>query len=171
MKSVIFHRAGMVKWYHTGLPSQRRGFHLVSRSFQLILSIYNSASRGVILLHPVSPQYLQNTGRMPKLTETFVRGLPQATSGTRKFWDSEVKGLALFVGQRAKTWYFQKDVGGQTKRILIGHNPAISAQIARQTSLGLRARMGQGCRQADRTRRADPGRGDGVLSRTPEAAF
>jgi integrase len=81
---------------------------------------------------------------MPKLTETFVRGLPQATSGTRKFWDSEVKGLGLFVGQRAKTWYFQKDVGGQTKRILVGRYPAISAQVARQTALGYALEWGRG---------------------------
>jgi len=57
---------------------------------------------------------------MPKLTETFAKKLPHANSSTDKYWDAEIKGLVLFVGKRSKTWYFQKDVGGQTKRILIG---------------------------------------------------
>ena len=73
---------------------------------------------------------------MPKLTETLARKVPLAKAGTNKHWDSEIKGLALFVGKRSKTWYFQKDVGGQTKRVLIGRYPVISAQAARQTALG-----------------------------------
>ncbi len=47
---------------------------------------------------------------MPKLTETFARKLPQSNMGTTKHWDSEIKGLALFMGKTAKTWYSQKDV-------------------------------------------------------------
>lgn len=72
---------------------------------------------------------------MPKLTETYTSKLPYSKSGTVKHWDSEVRGLGLFVGKRSKTWYFQKDVGGQTKRILIGRHPIVSAQIARQAAL------------------------------------
>jgi integrase len=81
---------------------------------------------------------------MPKLTETFAKKLPHAKAGTDKYWDAEVKGLVLFVGKRSKTWYFQKDVGGQTKRILIGRFPIISAQAARQTALGFALEMGRG---------------------------
>lgn len=81
---------------------------------------------------------------MPKLTETFARKVPQTKSGTDKHWDNEIKGLVLFVGKRSKTWYFQKDVGGQTKRVLIGRFPTISAQAARQTALGLALEMGRG---------------------------
>lgn len=73
---------------------------------------------------------------MPKLTETFARKVPQTKSGTEKHWDNEVKGLVLFVGKRSKTWYFQKDVGGQTQRILIGRFPTISADVARRTAMG-----------------------------------
>ncbi|WP_315898468.1 hypothetical protein [Vannielia litorea] len=40
---------------------------------------------------------------MPKLTETFVSNLAQTGSGTAQYWDAEVKGLGLFVGNRAKT--------------------------------------------------------------------
>ena len=81
---------------------------------------------------------------MPKLTETFAKKLPDARAGTDKYWDAEIKGLVLFVGKRSKTWYFQKDVGGQTKRILIGRFPIVSAQAARQTALVFALEMGRG---------------------------
>lgn len=81
---------------------------------------------------------------MPKLTETYVRKLPPAVSGTAKHWDSELKGLVVFVGKRAKTWYFQKDVGGQTRRRLIGRYPVISAEAARQTAMEFALEWGRG---------------------------
>lgn len=81
---------------------------------------------------------------MPKLTETFAKKIPPAKSGTEKYWDTEVKGLVLFVGKKSKTWYFQKDVGGRTQRRMIGRFPVISAQAARQTALGLALEMGRG---------------------------
>lgn len=97
------------------------------------------------LLFPcVSVQYLQKADNMPKLTETFARKVPQTKGSTDKHWDSEIRGLVLFVGKRSKTWYFQKDVGGQTKRVMIGRFPVISAQAARQTALGLALEMGRG---------------------------
>ncbi|WP_074257713.1 integrase family protein [Vannielia litorea] len=81
---------------------------------------------------------------MPKLPETYARKLPQSKQGTEKHWDNEVKGLVLFVGKRSKTWYYQKDIGGQTKRVLIGRFPVISADAARQTALGFALEWGRG---------------------------
>lgn len=81
---------------------------------------------------------------MPKLTETYARKISQTKSGTSKYWDSEIKGLVLFVGKKSKTWYFQKDVGGQTRRVLIGRFPVISANAARQTALGFALDWGRG---------------------------
>ena len=81
---------------------------------------------------------------MPKLTETYVRKIPNASSGTRKYWDSEIKGLGLFVGKRTKTWYFQKDTGGRTRRILIGRSPIIAAAAARQAAQSLALDMSRG---------------------------
>ena len=81
---------------------------------------------------------------MPKLTETYAKKLSYSSEGTQKYWDTEIKGLVLFVGKRSKTWYFQKDVGGQTKRVLIGRHPVISAQAARTTAMGLALEMGRG---------------------------
>jgi integrase len=81
---------------------------------------------------------------MPKLTETFAAKLAHPDSGTRKYWDSEVKGFGLFVGKRSKTWYFQRDVGGQTRRTLIGRYPVISAAAARQAAQTLALDMSRG---------------------------
>lgn len=81
---------------------------------------------------------------MPKLTETYANKIPHVGTGTDKHWDSDVRGLVLFAGKRSKTWYFQKDVGGQTKRVLIGRFPTISAQVARHTAMGLALEMGRG---------------------------
>jgi len=81
---------------------------------------------------------------MPKLTETFARKVAPTKQGTAKHWDNEVKGLVLFVGKKSKTWYFQKDVGGQTRRVLIGRYPVISADAARQTALGFALEWGRG---------------------------
>ncbi|MEN8742880.1 MAG: tyrosine-type recombinase/integrase [Phaeobacter gallaeciensis] len=81
---------------------------------------------------------------MPKLTETYARKVPQTKAGTDKHWDSEVRGLVLFVGKKSKTWYYQKDVGGQTRRILIGRFPMISSDAARQTALGFALEWGRG---------------------------
>lgn len=89
-------------------------------------------------------QYHVVSDKMPKLTETFANKLSPAKSGTEKHWDSEVKGLVLFVGKKSKTWYFQKDVGGQTRRALIGRFPVISAQVARQTAMGFALEWGRG---------------------------
>lgn len=97
-----------------------------------------------MLFHLVACRYLQNTDKMPKLTETFAKKLPQTKSGTDKHWDGEIRGLVLFVGKKSKTWYFQKDVGGQTRRALIGRYPIISADAARQTALGFALDWGRG---------------------------
>jgi len=81
---------------------------------------------------------------MPKLTETYARKVANPETGTAKHWDSEIKGLVLFAGKKSKTWYFQKDVGGRTRRILIGRYPVISADNARQTALGFALEWGRG---------------------------
>lgn len=81
---------------------------------------------------------------MPKLTETFASKLSPAKEGTLKHWDTEIRGFVLFVGKRSKTWYYQRDVGGKTRRIMIGRYPMISAAAARQTALGYALDWGRG---------------------------
>lgn len=81
---------------------------------------------------------------MPKLTESCVHRLPLAKSKTLKHCDNEIRGFVVFVGKRSKTWYYQKNVGGQTKRALIGRFPVVSAQAARRTALGFALEWGLG---------------------------
>ena len=89
--------------------------------------------------------FLQITYKMPKLTETYVSKLsPSKEGSTQRYWDSEIRGLGLFVGKRSKTWYYQRDVGGHTRRMLIGRYPLISASAARQTALGFALDWGRG---------------------------
>lgn len=85
---------------------------------------------------------------MPKLNETYIGKLAFAKEGTSKHWDTEIRGLVLFVGKASKTWYYQKDVGGQTRRVLIGRYPTISAQAARETALGFMLEWGRGAGKA-----------------------
>jgi len=101
----------------------------------------------------VACRYLQIAYKidMPKLTETFARKTPFSQSGTKKQWDTEVKGFVLFVGKKSKTWYFQKDVGGQTKRSLIGRYPVISADAARQTAMGFALEKSRGAGRVAQT--------------------
>ena len=85
---------------------------------------------------------------MPKLTETYASKISPAKERTLKYWDSEIKGFVLFVGKRSKTWYYQRDVGGKTQRVLIGRYPMVSVQAARQTAMGLALEMGRGAGRA-----------------------
>ena len=89
------------------------------------------------MVHRVSGQRRQKTCKDAKAHRDLRQESPKPATGTTKHWDPELKGLVLFAGKRTKTWYFQKDVGGHTKRILIGRYPTISADAARKTALGL----------------------------------
>lgn len=53
---------------------------------------------------------------MPKLTDTFCR----KTCNPGKHWDTEIRGFGLFVGKHARTFYYQRDVAGRTRRVRIG---------------------------------------------------
>ena len=96
------------------------------------------------MIHFVSVVFRQSTDSFPKLTETFASKRPPAQSGTQTYWDSDIKGLVLCVGKKAKTWYFQKDVGGKTQRVMIGMFPVITAKAARQVAMGHALEMSRG---------------------------
>src|SRR6056297_906358 len=105
---------------------------------------------------------------MPKLTETYVSKLPTAKAGTQKYWDTEVRGLSLFVGA-CEDMVFPEGRRGQdaasADRPLPGHQRGSST--ADRTRL--RPRMGQGRRQVRSDRSADTGSSDGGVPCTPEA--
>lgn len=82
---------------------------------------------------------LRKTYEMPKLNDTFAKNAP-----TKNHWDSEIKGFGLFVGKRAKTWVFQRDLAGKTKRVRIGPYPTIPAAEARRTAQDLALQFARG---------------------------
>jgi len=92
----------------------------------------------------IAPLNLQRTCKMPKLTKSFAEKAPRAETGQEKYWDSEIKGFGLFCGKTTKAWYYQRDVGGKTKRVLIGRFPTISADAARKVALDLAVEHSRG---------------------------
>lgn len=75
-----------------------------------------------------------------KLTETACKNAPP----NEKLWDTEIKGFALFTGKTRKTFYFQRDVNGRTRRVKLGHWPDVDARDARVTAKELDAEHAQG---------------------------
>ncbi len=75
---------------------------------------------------------------MPKLNDTFARRA-EFTSGRQvRHWDTEIKGLGLFVGKTKKTWYYQYDVRSKTRCERIGAYPDVPAKAARERALAIR---------------------------------
>ncbi|MBK5928348.1 tyrosine-type recombinase/integrase [Rhodobaculum claviforme] len=68
-----------------------------------------------------------------KITDTLCR----TAEPDAKYWDTEVRGFALFTGKTSKTFYFQKDVRGRTQRTKIGAFPLINAGQARMVAMEL----------------------------------
>ena len=94
---------------------------------------------------------------MPKLNDTFARRA-EFTSGRQvRHWDTEIKGLGLFVGKTKKTWYYQYDVRSKTRCERIGAYPDVTAKAARERALAIRL---------DRSR----GKGDRVAATVPTLA-
>ena len=71
---------------------------------------------------------------MPKLTHTFALNAEHVATGQARHWDTEIKGFGLFCGKQSKTWIFQRDIAGKTKRERIGRFPQIPARAAREAA-------------------------------------
>ena len=92
---------------------------------------------------------------MPRLTEIAVAKACKIDGEAQsKFWDDQIPGFGLFVGKKAKTFYYQREVAGKTTRVRIGPWPTISARAARETAQDL---------QLQHTR----GRGKAAMRRVP----
>ena len=75
---------------------------------------------------------------MPKLNDTFAKRAPFVDGRQARHWDTEIKGLGLFVGKTKKTWYYQYDVRGKTRCDRIGAYPDVSARAARDRAMEIR---------------------------------
>src|SRR2546428_12887947 len=61
---------------------------------------------------------------MMRLTDQTIRGLPFTDSGQRDYPDDAVRGLAVRVGTRTKTFVLVTRKGGQRKRHTLGQYDA-----------------------------------------------
>ena len=68
---------------------------------------------------------------MPSEKIKFTEASVKAAAPNAKYWDTEIKGLGLFTGKETKTFYFQKDVKGQTVRTKLGVWPETRVADAR----------------------------------------
>ena len=67
------------------------------------------------------------------LNDRFVAGIKGATR--ENYFDTKVRGLALRVSPRAKTWYFTYRRGGPTQWLRLGDYPAVKLAEARTLAL------------------------------------
>src|SRR5690349_20733552 len=68
------------------------------------------------------------------LTDRFcARAKPQ--SAQSDYFDETVKGLALRVGAKRKTWTLHLTAGGKRRRLTLGQYPAMSLASARARAL------------------------------------
>ncbi len=96
-----------------------------------------------------------------KLTKTAVETRCRLPEGRRQaiYWDTEIPGFGLRVGQRTRTYILQRDLpGGRTRRVTIGRHGAWTVQQARKKARELIARIDEG-EDPNATRRARAARG------------
>jgi len=82
------------------------------------------------------------------LTESYVRKLDPPTKGRLAVHDAKVRGLVLMVTPPGtKTFVFYKRVSGKPTRVLLGHWPSMTVELARDRAVEV---------YADIVRGADP---------------
>ncbi len=68
-----------------------------------------------------------------KITKREVDAIPYAPHDKQQFyWDTELKGFGLRVGNKSKTFIIQKDMNGKTRRATIGKYGTWSVEEARK---------------------------------------
>jgi integrase len=67
-----------------------------------------------------------------KITKRFVDGLAYTKGGQDFYWDSELRGFGIVVGQQSKTYIAQRDINGRTRRVTVGRHGVITTDQARQ---------------------------------------
>lgn len=79
-----------------------------------------------------------------KLTRAEVEKLPHPSSGQKVYRFKDPHGLLLVIGTRSKTFAFQSDAGGQSRRVALGRYPHMSTDEARVRGLGLSTQVAKG---------------------------
>lgn len=81
-----------------------------------------------------------------KITKVGVERLPFVTAPKKQavYFDTELKGFGLLIGQTTKAYIAQKDIGGKTCRINIGRHGNWTTDEARKAARQLLAAMDMG---------------------------
>ena len=79
-----------------------------------------------------------------KITKRLVDGLSYTEKGQEFYWDRDLRGFAVVVGQQSKTYIAQRDINGRTRRVTIGRHGVITTEQARQEALTHIAQMSRG---------------------------
>lgn len=79
-----------------------------------------------------------------KFTKTFIEKIEFPTRGQKLYWDTEINGFGVVVGQKTKSFVAQRDIKGRTTRVKIGKFPNIHPETARKLAIGLVNQMANG---------------------------
>ncbi len=79
-----------------------------------------------------------------KLTRAEIEKLPHTTTGQKVYRFKDPHGLLLVVGTRSKTFAYQSDAGGQSRRVALGRYPHMSIDEARARGLSLGTQVAKG---------------------------
>ena len=83
-----------------------------------------------------------------KLTQSAVKALPYVQPGDKKrqhlYFDTELKGLGVCVGAKAKTFFVQRDINGKSVRTTIGRYGVYAVEQAREEARELLMKMSKG---------------------------
>ena len=79
-----------------------------------------------------------------KITKAFVDQVPYAPKGQIAYCDTELRGFYVIVGQNAKTYAAQKDIGGRSIRYTIGRHGHFTPEEARKIAKDKLYLMAQG---------------------------
>src|SRR5208283_266964 len=79
-----------------------------------------------------------------RLTKRAIEALPFAESGQVLYRDTELNGLGLRVGSRAKTFFVEGQSRRRTIRVTIGRYPIMSPEEAKRVTLERLAAMARG---------------------------
>ena len=79
-----------------------------------------------------------------KLTKSAIDAIPFSDGRQAVYFDTQMIGFGLCVGQRTKTYFAQRQMGRKTVRITIGRHGIFAPEQARKEARQLLARMAKG---------------------------
>jgi len=79
-----------------------------------------------------------------KLTKSSVEAVPFAEGRQKVYFDTQMTGFGLCVGQRTKSYFAQRQVGRKTIRVTIGRHGVFTTEQARSEARQLLARLARG---------------------------